>query len=206
MIDPIDTSFFSSHAVSSTQQAQEASSGATGGELGGVASDLGAVIDKWQNYMNQALNQWYNDGAAMQDLIDQAKSVVGELQGMIVAYKNYENVGAVTFSSQNYDKIVNAMTALGIPQSQIQGGTINSKGLYHFTTSQLMADIQLMVQYMVADMPNFQAQLSSYQNDETKDLMAVMFCNNAIKMNEESLSGLLETLASLSQALMQNVQ
>lgn len=208
-MSPIDPSqrpsAFSSAQQAQAAQAKDASSSSTANsELGGAAQDVGAVINKWKGYMNQALTQWSNDIGNMTELIDNAKSVVNELQAMIKAYKNYP--GGVAFNTNQYNRIVSAMTDLGIPESQIQGGSLNAQGYYSFTGTEFLNDIKMMVQYLVKDYPGFESQLSGYQQDETKDLMKVMFCYNAVKMNEESLTGLLETLTSLSQALMQNVQ
>lgn len=186
------------------QDEASSSTNAANSELGGVAQDLGAVITKWENNLNSALNQWMSDIDSMTELIDDAKSVVKEMKDMIKAYQTYPN--GLAFSESQYNRIVSAMTDLGIPESQIQGGTLGSDGYYDFTGTQFLNDIKMMGQYLVQDYPEFESQLSGYQQAETKDMMAVMFCYNSVKMNEQSLSGLLKTLTSLSQALMQNVQ
>ena len=189
------------------QQAQVAdassSSDDSNSELNRVAQDIGATINKWERYLTQALDQWSEDLGDMTELIDQVKSVMGEFHAMIVAYQNYPN--GVDFSKTQYDRIVSAMVDLGIPESQIQGGNLGSDGYYHFTGTQYLNDLKMMGQYIVQDFPSLEAQLSGYKQDETKDLMAVMYCTNSIKMNEESLSGLLSTLTSLSQSLLQEV-
>jgi len=207
-MDSINPSQRPSPSTSAQQaQAQDASSSSTNAansELGGVAQDVGAVITKWEGNLNEALNQWMTDIDSMTDLIDDAKSVVKEMKAMIKAYQKYP--GGVEFTESQYNRIISAMTDLGIPESQIQGGTINTSGYYSFTGTEFLNDIKMMGQYLVQDFAGFESQLSGYQQAETKDMMAVMFCYNSVKMNEESLTGLLETLTSLSQALMQNIQ
>lgn len=173
-------------------------------ELGGVAQDVGAVIGKWKGNLNACLNQWLSDVDAMSDLIDAINDAAGVLHMLIPSIKEFlqEGEDSVDMNPTVYDEMINAMEGLGIPSDEIAQSTgSTSTGYKVMSVDDLIYNVKLMVQYIEADA----SQVSADQQAETKDLMAVMFCYNAVKMNEESLTGLLETLTSLSQTLMQNV-
>lgn len=169
-----------------------------------MGKDVGSVITKYQGKIHEALLQWQEDANELEALLDQAESDMRELKGMVTAYKNYP--GGLGFTDSQYQRMLDMMSDLGVPPSQIQGGGVNSKGYHYFTGSQYLADIKLATKYVVADMPAFQASVSSCKQAQTKDMFAVMAFYNSEKMNEESLSGLLQTLTSISQSLMQNIQ
>ena len=190
--------------LAATQDATAQSSSVPSSEIGSIGQDVGSVIGKWQGKLNQALNQWLDDAKAISDLLNTAHSVTGELQGMIHAYQNYP--AELVFTASQYNRMIDMMNDLGVPLSMVEGGDYDSNGHYDFTGSQYHYDIQLAIQYLVADLPNFQAQISNYKQDETQDMFKVMACLNGVKMNEETLSGTLNTLASLSQSLMQDIQ
>lgn len=173
--------------------------------LGGAAQDVGAVISKWEGNLNDALNTWLSDVDAMSDVIDAINDAAGVLSALIPGAIEASQSGETTvdMNPTMYSEMINAMEGLGIPSDEIakSKGTAEYGAYEVMDLDDLVYDIKLMVQYVKADA----SQVSTDQQAETEDLMRVMFCYNAVKMNEESLTGLLSTLTSISQLLMNNV-
>lgn len=143
-----------------------------------------------------------SDITDMQDLINTANETLPILEKMITfdPYGYYGPSGGYQgITASAADAMVGMMKDLGIPTDQIQIET-NNIGGHYFTPSDLQTDISLTVEYL---QPYFSG-ISTDQQNETQDLMKVMFCYNAVKMNEESLTGLLQALTSISQNLLQN--
>jgi len=203
-IDPSQHSAFRAYGGHRPQSVQLSETSTTSdSELGRVAQDIGSVITKWQSSLNDALNQWMSDITDMQDLISTVNETLPILEKMITfdpyAYHGVPGGGYQGITTSAADAVVGMMKDLGIPSDQIRIET-NYIGGYYFTASDLQTDISLTVEYL---QPYFTG-ISTDQQNETQDLMKVMFCYNAVKMNEESLTGLLQTLTSISQSLMQN--
>lgn len=202
-IDPSQHSAFRAYGGHRPQSVQlSETSTASNSELGQVAQDVGSVITKWQSSLNDALNQWMSDITDMQDLINTVNETLPILEKMITfdPYGYYGPGGGYQgITASAADAMVGMMKDLGIPTDQIQIET-NNIGGYYFTPSDIQTDISLTVEYL---QPYFSG-ISTDQQNETQDLMKVMFCYNAVKMNEESLTGLLQTLTSISQNLLQN--
>lgn len=180
-------------AAQAAQVDAEAVDSGSSSELGRVAQDIGSVIGKWNDKVNQALNQWLSDAQDMENALnnftDTAKSVVQQLRGIIKAYQKYP--GHLAFTQSQNQRMLDMMSALGMPPGQIQGGTVNSEGYNYYTGTQYAADIRIAIQYSVQDFQAFTATMSGYKQSETKDMFNVMFCYNAEKMNEESLTSAL---------------
>lgn len=193
-------------------------------ELGRVAQDVGAAITKWKENLNQALKDWLADANDIEELVKvltDAVPFLSELKKDV--YSDPLNLIALNqiimkkifgqdpssvpiyLSQDDYNQMVNVMTELGIPSSEIPGSSepISYDGTTYVTIP--LGDFQSSVEMIKDDVGQALSEISSKKNKETKDMFHVMFCFNAEKMNEESLTSALQSLTSLSQSLMQNM-
>jgi hypothetical protein len=168
-------------------------------ELGRMGKDVGGVLNKYQEKIHGALLQWQEDADELEGILSRANTDIGEIHAMMTAYKNWPDGVYITPSGNQ--RMLDMMNDLGVPPSQIQGGAM-SGGDYYYTGSQYLADIKLAVGHL----STVQSNIAKCKQDETKDMFSVMAFYNSEKMNQQSLSGLLQTITSISQALMQNIQ
>lgn len=115
---------YSLDAVQGTQADAQAVDTSSSSELGRVAQDLGTKITEWHDKVTQSLNQWLSDAQDMENALssftDTAQSVVKQLRAMIQAYQKYP--GHVKFTQSQNQRMLDMMSELGVPPSQIQGG------------------------------------------------------------------------------------
>lgn len=206
--------------------ASDAASGQDGSssEIGRVAQDIGTTIAKWSGKVNQALKDWLVDAVEIEGLMKVVAEVVPFLADLkkdvysnplnvtsLVIIVEYKMMGMdpsslpIYLSQNDYNKMVTIMTDLGVPESEIpQSMGSTSYGGETYVAIPL-GGFQDSMEIMKEDVQQTLTKISAKKNEETKDMFNVMFCYNAEKMNEESLTSAMKSLTSMAMSLEQNI-
>ncbi|GAB4271233.1 MAG TPA: hypothetical protein DIU37_06340 [Opitutae bacterium] len=196
------------HKMSAKQSsAKEVSEEQSISEAGGIAQNVGTVINKWNAQLHDALEDWYNINSQIQDKLDSARFVIDEIKYAQSHYEWAVRSGvALNIPAGNYNKLMEAMSLLGIPASQRATGTLQPDGKYHMTASDFQQDRDLMIEYAKANFNDFIGEVSSLQHEETQIQLRVMYAFTSIQTNQKTLAGILSALKQMSHTVMNNIQ